>query len=248
MMRKLIVTCECGQRMQVPRSAVGRKGMCPTCGTTLTITGDNAMPAPAAAAGRRFDLKQDWFRKQGRGRGNAPDDAKRRFGQAVDLYYSGRYGEALAIFNDLVRQFPGNPDIVQGRNQCMQALRRSSPLALEDQTQQVDLSQLNAENVKKVVLDKMLRGSTEMVQLQAAELAARLLGMIPEPGQEPATDDEPVSEEQPAVEESSDEEAEERGNGAHESSRREAYREAVKAVDEEAERPAAFRSRGLYDI
>ena len=64
-MRKLVVTCECGQRMQVPRSAVGKTGLCPTCGQSITITNDNATaaPPPSAARGSRplNNARQSWW-------------------------------------------------------------------------------------------------------------------------------------------------------------------------------------------
>ena len=128
-MRKLVVTCECGQRMQVPRSAVGRKGMCPTCGKTIAITGSNATVEPGRsgppAKPRQFGMKRDWWQRSGQSAdGQAPEDAKRRFGQAVDLYYSGKYAESLAIFNDLVRRFPGNPKPLPCSTQVRSVSRR----------------------------------------------------------------------------------------------------------------------------
>ncbi len=181
-MRKLVVTCECGQRMQVPRSAVGKTGLCPTCGQSITITNDNATaaPPPSAARGSRplNNARQSWWQ----GRAAPSEDARRRFGEAVDLYYLGRYAEALAIFDALAKQFPGNPDIESGRTQCIAGLRRS-PAALtmgtagSSGTVPAD-ARLDAETVKRVILDKMIGGATEATQLQAAELAARILGLF----------------------------------------------------------------------
>lgn len=184
-MRKLIVTCQCGQRMQVPRSAVGKTGMCPTCGQTVTITNDNAVstPPPGQSGSRPLHAKQVWWQ----GRGAPPEEAKRRFGEAVDLYYNGRYAEAMAVFDALAKQFPGNSDIENGRTQCMTALRRPK-MQLEDRTggmssmmsSALHEGRLDRETVRLVILEKMLHGATETIQLQAAELAARLLGMFPD--------------------------------------------------------------------
>jgi nitroreductase len=173
-MRKLVVTCECGQRMQVPRSAVGKTGLCPTCGQSITITNDNAQAAPSRGSRPLNNAKQSWWQ----GRVAPTEEAKRRFGEAVDLYYGGRYAEALAIFDTLAKQYPGNPDIENGRLQCMKAMRRA-PAALTGQTAPaVDPdARLDEETVKRVILEKLLHGGSEATQLQAAELAARLLGL-----------------------------------------------------------------------
>jgi hypothetical protein len=187
-MRKLIVTCQCGQRMQVPRSAVGKTGLCPTCGQIVTISNDNATATPSPKGNRPLHARQVWWE----GRNTPPEDAKRKFGEAVDLYYAARYGEALAIFDALAKQFPGNPDIENGRTQCMTALRRT-PGALEDMSggasaaapKEERQGAFDEETVRRVVLEKMLYGSTETVQLQAAELAARLLGMFDRSGRKP---------------------------------------------------------------
>ena len=170
-MRKLIVTCECGQRMQVARSAIGRTGICPTCGQTLLVTGDNTRPLPRGKGGAFSG--QSWWR----GVGEPPQDAKRQFGEAVDLYCKRRYAEALAIFNSLAKRFPNNKDIENGREQCISALKRPHGLALEHKGSPVADAKLDEETVKRVVLEKMLHGSTEAIQLQAAELAARILKM-----------------------------------------------------------------------
>ncbi|MBI5094671.1 MAG: hypothetical protein HZB26_19825 [Candidatus Hydrogenedentes bacterium] len=174
-MRKLVVTCQCGQRMQVPRSAVGKTGMCPTCGQTVVITTDNTRPVTPTLQGRLFGLKNtSWWR----GASEPPEDAKRRFGQAVDLYCTQRYAEALAIFNSLAKQFPGNPDIENGRAQCIAALKRPPALALEHKSGSNTPAKLDETTVKDIVLDKLIRGSSESVQLQAAELACRMLGLF----------------------------------------------------------------------
>lgn len=174
-MRKLVVTCQCGQRMQVPRSAIGKTGMCPTCGQAVVISNDNSRPVAETQRGRLFGLKNtSWWR----GSAEPPEDAKRRFGQAVDLYCTQRYAEALAIFNSLAKQFPGNPDIENGRAQCIAALKRPPALALENKAGAGAEAKLDEPTVRNVVLDKLTRGSTEAVQLQAAELACKMLGLF----------------------------------------------------------------------
>ena len=191
-MRKLVLTCDsCGQRMQVPRSAIGRTGMCPSCGATIKIRAHNTTTTSPAKRGGMLSGGGNWWR----GSGTQPtEDAKRKFGEAVDLFYGGRYAESLAIFDALVQQFPGNPDIENGRQQCLQALRKpQQTFALEDNTGRPNVGggnsafsgisagregRLDKETVRRIVIEKMLRSPNEAVQLQAADLAARLLGMI----------------------------------------------------------------------
>ncbi len=175
-MKKIILTCDsCGQRMLVPRSAIGRTGLCPACGTTVHINSDNTSTAGPARKGA-FAGATSWWR----GAGKANNDAKRQFGEAVDLYYLGRFAEALALFNVLARNFPGNPDIERGRIQCERALRNPGVgrrLALEDQSEQIKDAALDRETVERIVLEKLLSGGSEAVQLQAADIAARILGL-----------------------------------------------------------------------
>ena len=190
-MRKLILTCgSCGQRMQVPRSAIGRTGLCPACGTTVRINSDNTTTAGPARKGM-FTGGTSWWR----GAGKANDDAKRRFGEAVDLYYSGRFAEALAIFNGLARDYPGNPDIQNGRVQCERALRHPGAgrrLALEDKTEKVKGAVLDRETVERIVLEKLVAGESEAIQLQAADIAARILGMYDAVRNAPDADETPL--------------------------------------------------------
>ncbi|MBI4557606.1 MAG: hypothetical protein HY706_08485 [Candidatus Hydrogenedentes bacterium] len=170
-MRKLILTCDCGQRMQVPRSALGKAGLCPNCGRSVPIMANNTTPAPLPKQARPLSGKAlTW-----QGAAEPAEDAKRKFGEAVDLYYSQRYAEALAIFDSLTKVYPGNPDIENGRSQCINALKR--PLALEKKETSLEGAKLDAQTVRKVVLEKMLAGNSEAVQLQAAELASKILGL-----------------------------------------------------------------------
>jgi hypothetical protein len=183
-MRKLVVSCEtCGQRMQVPRSAIGKSGQCPSCGAPVDISGNAATAKPRPARKGLRGNKTKWWGTQG----TPPEDAKRRFGEAVDLYYSERYAESLAIFNDLAKEYPGNPDIENGRAQCLRTLRRPPArrhVALEDQSGHsgeagpVPEAKLDEATVRRVVLEKLVAGQSETVQLQAAELAANMLGML----------------------------------------------------------------------
>jgi hypothetical protein len=211
--------------MQVPRSAIGKTGMCPTCNQTMIINADNASAAPssskaAAAAATRpstgtrggggggaggggfFQSRESWW--QGGG-GEPPEDAKRRFGEAVDLFYSGRYAEAVAIFNTLSVQYPNNPDIENGRTQCMRALKRPPTLAIENKAELLEGAELNAETVKQVILEKLLTSASEQVQLQAAELAGRMFGLFdgkqPQDGGEPVEGEETRDDESDEVEE-----------------------------------------------
>ncbi|MBN2310535.1 MAG: hypothetical protein JXR94_16290, partial [Candidatus Hydrogenedentes bacterium] len=94
-----------------------------------------------------------------------------------------RYAEALAIFSSLAERFPGDHDINQGRMQCLKALQNPMAPALEHKSETHDLATIEAdrldeETVKKVILQKLLHGNSDLVQLRAAELAARVLGMV----------------------------------------------------------------------
>ena len=178
-MRKLIVSCDCGTRIRVPYSAIGRSGLCPECGNTVAITGARAVPSngnDAADSGGGTTTKARGIRRLfSRGAKTSEEDAKRRFAKAVDLYFSHRYAEALAIFADLSQRFPGNADIASGHEQCLKALQAPPKLALKDESSSEGA--LDADTVKRTVLDKLLHGSTEQVQLQAADIACRILGL-----------------------------------------------------------------------
>jgi hypothetical protein len=177
-MRKLLVKCSCGQEMQVPRSAFGKSGMCSSCGRTVRIGSDNtrpfsptptSRPAYTNAGGRTFN----WRRIVG-----PSEEAKQQFGKAVDLYSSHRYAEALTIFDSLAREFPDNPEIDQARRQCLRAMNRSTLPAPDHYP--ATTGDFDESTVRQVLLTKMLNGATDSIQLQAAELAARVLGMVPD--------------------------------------------------------------------
>lgn len=174
-MSKLALTCACGQEMAVPENAIGKKGLCPDCGTEIRITKKNTSP---------------WRKRRGGGllalsRGASPpalqraseDDAARQFAESVDLYNQRRYAEALTVLNGLRKNHPDNPHIEAAQGQCALALQRSTAGGTQYAGEAVAQDILTPELVKSVVLDKMLNASTDDAQLQAADLAAQLLGM-----------------------------------------------------------------------
>jgi len=167
-MRKLVVTCQCGQRLQVPYSVLGRTGVCTTCGRTFEIQPDNARRDTPQVQHDAPTLREArWQRMQG-----VSDDVRQLFGKAVDLYGQQRYAEALAILDSFAQRYPGNPDIEQARGQCIAALRRPR-LGGPDQPEKRELT---IETVKEIVLDKLLCGAPE-IQLKAAEIACTLLAL-----------------------------------------------------------------------
>lgn len=124
-MRKLLLTCRCGQQMRVPRSAMGRTGLCPNCGATIRIGASNTTLAPLedpspqpAGGGPRHAT-----------RGAALEEAKRTFARGADLYFTGHHAEALAYFTELAAQFPSNQHVATARELCLEALEcaRESP-------------------------------------------------------------------------------------------------------------------------
>ncbi|MBX7255448.1 MAG: hypothetical protein K1Y02_03715 [Candidatus Hydrogenedentes bacterium] len=141
-MQRLVVTCVCGERIQVPRSAIGRTGLCPACERPITIRSQNATPARTQPAPRAVEVSPSVpvpasSVMPGPLAANrvmmAADDSKRRFSQAVDLYFNGRYAESLTLFDALVQEFPDLEEIKTGRALCLGALRKSPALALEHQ-------------------------------------------------------------------------------------------------------------------
>lgn len=183
-MRKLVVTCQCGQRLQVPYSALGRTGVCTTCGRTVDIQPDNARrDTPQVQRDAPTLREARWQRMPG-----VTDDVRQLFGQAVDLYGQQRYAEALAILDSFAQRYPGNPDIDQARAQCLAALRRprlGAPTGANDPTEKPELT---IDTVKQIVLDKLLYGAPD-IQLKAAEIACTLLAL--QNGHSPKTADTP---------------------------------------------------------
>lgn len=187
-MRKLIVTCDCGQRLQVPYSALGKMGLCPSCGNKVRITPEGARRDGPRKHGDAVALGN---LRDGSGL-SFSEEAKHLFGRAVDLFSEGHYAEALAIFDSFAEQFPDNPDIQEAREHCLNALKRVRPTKPgqlpflsggsrpDTAGAKPDLAgaSLDAETVRRVVLEKMLYGSTETIQLEAAKIACRMLGLF----------------------------------------------------------------------
>jgi hypothetical protein len=186
-MSKLSLTCACGQDMLVPASALHRVGLCPSCGVEIAISEGNTRPyePPRPTGGRLLSLQH-----QQRATPRDPDQQEqswRRFAEAVDLYNDRHYAEALTLLNALQEEFPGNPHVQAAREQCLRALQRSATALQVYDGQQIEDIRLSPELVKSVVLEKMLHSKDEAVQLQAAQLAAHLLGMFsPAPTPAPA--------------------------------------------------------------
>ncbi|MCC6144136.1 MAG: hypothetical protein IT368_10045 [Candidatus Hydrogenedentes bacterium] len=172
-MEKRTLICSCGQEMMVPASAIGRRGLCPSCGTEIEITEENTR-SPHADRPRGSGLLG---RRQIATATQVPrEEASRRFATAVDLYNAERYAEALIVLDGLLADFPSNSHIESARTQCIEALH--GPLevpALTYENQPVDDTRLSIDLVKSVVLDKLLNGRSEEVQLKAAEIALQLL-------------------------------------------------------------------------
>ena len=187
-MRKLILTCDCGQRMQVPRSAIGKMGLCPNCGRTIPVTsGNTSQSAYERERTHAVAPRPNWWQ----GSPYTPsEDAKQRFGQASDLFRARRYGQALAIFNALAKEFPGNPEIERGRSICIERMRQTTALPLPGPHAHKTDGSFDGDTVRQLVLEKMLHGGSEEVQIKAAELAAKLLGLLRDG--EPSESQEPV--------------------------------------------------------
>ena len=205
-MRRLVVKCSCGERIQVPQSALGKTGLCPSCGSTIYISRDNAAPfrhtaeppRQSPAPGRKWDS----------GGQEAPPDIRRRFAEGVDLYFAKRYSEALVIFNVLAAAMPHDADIQMGQSMCMNALRKISPFGLgqdsfagqlpappisEERSDAIlngPTPTLDADFFKRFLFDKMLHGANDEIQMRAAELAAKMFGLLDTAGApEPKTAD-----------------------------------------------------------
>lgn len=162
--------------MQVPRSAVGKMGQCPSCGEKIPINRDTTSTTPQAKASITSATRKKWG-----SRAKPTVDAKQQFGRAVDLYCAGHYGEALAIFDALQAEFPDSAEIQRARRQCLDA-RNRDPLNLpgpaDGQVAGDELDEGTVRAMRRIVVDKMLRGDSDAVQLQAAELVARMAGVL----------------------------------------------------------------------
>ena len=198
-MRRLVVQCSCGERIQVPHSALGKAGLCPSCGATVIISKDNAAPYRGTAASTTArtggpQVERAWT--GGSAAGGAPEDIRRRFAEGVDLYFAKRYSEALVIFNNLAAAMPNDADIQMGQSMCLNALRKVSPLGLgygapfgqlpapEDVQDRAEsllhgpTPTMDRDFFKRFLFDKMLHGQGDDVQMRAAELAAKMFGFL----------------------------------------------------------------------
>jgi len=169
------IGCEaCGQIMRVPPGSQGRRGCCPACGHEIHLSPARLHPLDRAQAPRPGGgLLRHRAQRTHQASAATREAAGRRFAEAVDLYGEGRYAEALYVLDALKRDYPANDEIDTARAQCLAALGAApaglpAPHAPE------------AHAVRRVVLEKLLYGRTESVQLEAAALAARLLGMLPD--------------------------------------------------------------------
>lgn len=169
--RKIILTCRCGQRMLAPVALIGREGLCPSCGERIRITEEGA-PQPEKPPRRAGLFRKNVRRVITR---NVTQDAKRRFDEAEDLYRASRYAEALRILDDLAKEHPASPDIESAREQCLRMMSQYSLPAGASARAPLDPTQLNIETVRQVVLEKLLRSPREEIQLQAADIALRIL-------------------------------------------------------------------------
>ena len=178
-MAKLVVVCSCGQQSRVPYSALGRIGLCPGCGGTVRITKNNTRPEDKGPRIAPNSARPAWTKSKA-----APSaDAIERFGRGVDLYNQGRYGEALAVFNALAEEMPDTPEVEQARNHCVAALRRPRLAQSATTERNVAPDDLTEAEVRRVILEKMRSGASDAdrLQLDAARLAAEVLGLIGRP-------------------------------------------------------------------
>ncbi|NUM55241.1 MAG: hypothetical protein HUU46_16470 [Candidatus Hydrogenedentes bacterium] len=217
-MRRLVVQCSCGERIQVPHSALGKAGLCPSCGATIYISKDNAAPyrGTSATSSRSGSSAPSSDRgwSGGGSASDAPEDIRRRFAEGVDLYFAKRYSEALVIFNSLAAVMPHDADIQMGQTMCLGALRKISPLGIaqdghfrglpaphngndpNDRLESIlrgPTPALDRDFFKRFLFDKMIYGHGDEVQMRAAELAAKMFGFLdaPQPDESASAASEP---------------------------------------------------------
>ena len=171
-MQKLLLTCECGERVQVPRSALGRVGLCPACGQHVAIRADNTTPLKNVSRRVFSDAR---VMRPSAFSSTSEDEDKRTCGKAVDLYFEQKPAEALAIFETLLERHPNNPDLEACRRLCVEALRERLTSRATAIRERLDGRTLDESTVKEFLLHMMLNGSTEEIQLRAAEIAGQLL-------------------------------------------------------------------------
>ena len=187
-MQKLILICSCGKRMQIPETALGKKGLCPYCGATIPIREDNTerfKPSSVRRSALKGGLGSARINKGNAGETGSTEFAlrhasseqdQRRFGEAVDLYFAKRYAEALGIFNALAERNPHSPEIENARKLCARALQERMNQSLESIQAPPD-GRLTPDFVEGFITNMMLHATSEETQLKAAELACRVLGM-----------------------------------------------------------------------
>lgn len=173
-MARLSLTCpQCKLDMMVPENAIGRNGLCPECGTAIPIREDNTRPYKRR---RPQSNALAPLAKPRESTGNG-EDSWRQFATAVDLYNQRRYAEALTLLSELQDVFPGNPHVADAQEQCLRALRDVIDPGRRYAEPDTDAAQLTPDLVRRVVLDKMLNGESDDIQLRAAALAATFLDM-----------------------------------------------------------------------
>ena len=177
-MNKLRLTCECGQEMVVPESAVGRSGLCPGCGAEIAVRRDNTRPHHPVRRESNLLVR----RQAAKPNRELREKSWRDFAAAVDLYNSNRFAEAFAVLDGLLERFPANPHVQTAREQCITALQESAIATRLYDGKPIKEGNLNPQLVKSVILDKMRNSGDETVQLQAADMAARILGLYPNGG------------------------------------------------------------------
>ncbi len=175
------IGCEaCGQIMRVPPGSEGRRGQCPACGHKIHLSPARLHPLSQAEAPRPGGgLLRNRTQRTRQAETATREAAARRFAEAVDLYGQGRYAEALYLLDALKRDYPANEEIDSARAQCLAALGAAPAGLPAPEAAEAAEAELTCDTVRRVVLEKLLYGRTESVQLEAAELAARLLGMLP---------------------------------------------------------------------
>ena len=216
-MHKIIVTCPCGQRMQVARSAYGKIGVCPKCNQKIRVGANGAeplaLPSPGAQPAERSHSAPFQFQDR---RDPDLETAKREFARAVDFFYHARYADSLTILDGLRRQLPANAQIETAYARCLEAINapaaeqrepapepscgadfsaaapppeQAQPRTAPPQPAPEPPLELTAQAVRQTVLHLMTSGAPDSVRLQAAELASRILGLVHAPSADPNWDD-----------------------------------------------------------
>ena len=183
-MRKLILTCLCGQRMKLPRSAIGKKGLCPSCNREVDITASEARPENSGKAPKFYNPGPAPQSGQAGSQRFSLMEAKQAFGRATDLFFERHYGEALSIFDSIACEYPDSPEIEDARRQCVVAMRRP-PLAITQEPSAAPLALTGPQDkasVKDAVITKLMEkmqvGASDEIQLRAAELIVRMMGLF----------------------------------------------------------------------